>query len=381
MVGLAATLIGVVACGDDDGAVTDDDASEANTASTGDPGTTADGAAPTTAAASDGELTDVHLTLEWVVQTEFAGYYVARAKGFYQEEGIDLTIQPGGPDVNPVQLLVAGDTDIAVNAFGNALVARESGADVISIGQVFERSAFRLVSFADAGIDTAEDFAGKTVGLWGGFNPALYATAGKYDLVPDEDFTVFNQGFDMEALFSGEVDLASAMTYNEYAQALVGAGEREIAVFDFNEEGTATLENALIVTRDWAEENPDLAEGFIRATMKGWLYCRDNPEECTDVVLDEGPALPENYQLWQMNEVNKLVWPSTNGLLLLTPEMFEQTAEILQTYGVISEPATEESYDMTYRDAAAASLEGEDLFGADFAPLDLDPAVLFAEEG
>jgi NitT/TauT family transport system substrate-binding protein len=98
-------------------------------------------------------------------------------------------------------------------------------------------------------------------------------------------------------------------------------------------------------------------------------------------VLDEGPALPENYQLWQMNEVNKLVWPSTNGLLLLTPEMFEQTAEILQTYGVISEPATEESYDMTYRDAAAASLEGEDLFGADFAPLDLDPAVLFAEEG
>ena len=326
-------------------------------------------------------MTEVHLTLEWVVQTEFAGYYVAREKGYYEEEGIDLTIQPGGPDVNPVQLLVAGDTDIAVNAFGNALVARESGADVISIGQVFERSAFRLVSFADEGIETAEDFAGKTVGLWGGFNPALYATAGKYDLVPDEDFTVFNQGFDMEALFSGDVDLASAMTYNEYAQALVGAGDREIAVFDFNEEGTATLENALIVTRDWAEEHPDLAEGFIRATMKGWLYCRENAEECVDVVLDQGTALPQNYQLWQMNEANKLIWPSTNGLLLLTPEMFQQTADILETYGVITEPATEESYDMTYRDAAAASLEGEDLFGADFVPLDLDPDVLFAEEG
>ena len=329
--------------------------------------------------ATSDELTPVHLTLEWVLQAEFAGYYAALEQGYYADEGIDLTIQPGGPDVNPVQLLISGDTDIAVNAFGNALVARESGADVISIGQVFERSAYRLVSFADMGITTPEDFAGRTVGLWSGFSPSFSATVTKAGLDIDKDVTIFNQGFDMEALFSGEVDLASAMVYNEYAQALAGAGDREIAVFDFNEEGTNTLENALIVTRDWADANPQLAEGFVKATIKGWIYCRDNPQACIDIVLAAGPALPENYQTWQMNEINKMIWPSTNGVLALTPEMFQQTADILYNYDVITEPATPDSYDMSYRDAAIAELADQDLFGADFEPMNLDPNELFAE--
>lgn len=330
--------------------------------------------------ADSGEVAPVHLTLEWVTQTEFAGYYAGIDQGYYAEEGIDLTIQPGGPDVSPVQLLLAGETDIAINAFGNALVAREEGADVISIGQVFERSAYRLVSFADNGITSGDQFEGKIVGLWGGFHPSFSATMTKNGLDPEQDATIFNQGFDMNALFEGEVDLASAMVYNEYAQALAGAGDREIAVFDFNDEGTNTLENALIVTREWAEENPDLSEGFIRATIRGWIYCRENPQDCVDIVLAAGTALPENFQLWQMNEINKMIWPSTNGVLQLTPDMFNQTADILFDYEVIAERPTEESYDMSYRDRAIADFTDEDLFGTDFIPLELDPKVLFADE-
>jgi NitT/TauT family transport system substrate-binding protein len=363
LLSLLLSMAVLAACGDDDGG-----------SSAGGGGGSASGGGE----ASD-DLVPVTLTLQWVTQAQFAGYYAALDQGYYAEEGIDLTIRPGGPDVNPIQLLVSGDTDLAIQQFGQVLTSRDEGVDLISIGQNFERSAYRLLSFEDKGIETAEDFAGRTVGLWAGFQPAFSATAGKYDLVLDQDVEIFSQGFDMVALLTEQVDLASAMTYNEYAQALASAEGRALRVFDFNEEGTATLEDTIVVQRAWAEENPELAEGFVRATIRGWIYCRDNPDACIDLIIQNGAALDASFQTWQMNEVNKLIWPSTNGVLNLTPEMFEQTAEILHTYGVISEPATSDAYDMSYRDAAVASLTDEDLTGDGFTPMDLDPDELFGD--
>ena len=221
--------------------------------------------------------TKVKLTLQWVTQAQFAGYIAAKEKGYYDAAGIDLTIQPGGPDINPIQLLVSGDTDIAIQPFGNVLTARDSGADVLSIGQVFERAGYRLVSFADQNITSPEQFKGKTVGLWTGFQPAFSATAAKYGLSLDSDVTIFNQGFDMQAFLSGQIQLASAMTYNEYAQALAGAGGRALSLFDFNKDGTSTLEDTVATTKKWLDANPDTATAFLKATAQGWIYCRDNP--------------------------------------------------------------------------------------------------------
>jgi NitT/TauT family transport system substrate-binding protein len=383
--------LALTACGGDD-----DDASDSTTAATDGasaatdaPDTSAatgateapDGTdAPDGTAAADGELTPVSLTLQWVTQAQFAGFYAALDQGYYEEEGIDLDLRPGGPDVNPIQLLVSGDTDLAIQQFGSVLTSRDEGVDLISIGQVFERSAYRLLSFEDKGIETADDFKGKTVGLWAGFQPAFSATAGKHDLSLDDDVEIFNQGFDMVALLDEQVDLASAMTYNEYAQALAGADGRALRTFDFNEDGTATLEDTVATSREWAEANPELAEGFLRASIKGWDYCRDDPDACVQLIIDNGSALLENFQTWQMNEVNQLIWPSTNGAMNLTDDMFQQTADILLEYGVIKEAATTDSFDMSYRDAAVEGLSEEDLMGADYVPQDLDPDELFAND-
>ncbi len=344
-------------------------------------GTTAAGSATTAAGAkattAGGAKTKVKLTLQWVTQAQFAGYYAALEKGYYAAEGLDVTIQPGGPDINPIQLIATGDTDLAIQQFGAVLTARETGVDIVSIGQTFERGAYRLVSFKDKGLDTAASFKGKTVGLWGGFQPAFAATAGKNSLDTDKDVKIFNQGFDMVAFLDGQIDLASAMTYNEYAQALAGANGREISVFDFNKEGTATLEDTIATSKKWLTANPEAAVKFLRATAKGWIYCRDNAKDCVSLVLKNGTALPENFQTWQMNEVNKLLWPSTNGVLNLTDSMFKNTADILLNFKVLKKAADPAAVDMSFRTKAMEGITDADQKGASFKADVLDPAVLF----
>ena len=275
--------------------------------------------------------------------------------------------------------MISGNTDIAIQQFGTVLVSREAGADVVSMGQVFERGAYRLVYFDDQPISGPADWEGKVIGLWGGFQPQVSATFGKYGLAEDSDAEIFNQGFDMIAFLDGSLDLASAMTYNEYAQALAGnTSGREILLWNPQDDQTNTLEDTLATTEGWLAANPDAATKFIRATARGWIFCRDNAEACIDIVLANGTALPRDFQTWQMNEVNKLMWPSTNGIFNITDDMFNQTATILFDHGVIESQATSEAYDVTYRDEAIASLSEEDVFGNSYTPLDLDPNVLFS---
>ena len=361
---LAAGALIVAACGDDG----DDGDGVASGAGDGDGAT--------------GELTDVRLTLQWVTQAQFAGYYAALDQGFYTGEGLNVTIQPGGPDINPIQLLISGDTDVAIQPLATVMVSREDGADVVSMGQVFERSAYRLVYFDDAGIETVDDWVGKTIGLWAGFQPPVSAAMNKFGHDVEADAEVFNQGFDMVAFLDGQLDLASAMTYNEYAQALAGNdSDREILLWDPNEEGTAVLEDSLVTTETWLADNPETAQAFVRGTARGWIFCRDNPEDCIDIVLENGTALPRDFQTWQMNEVNKLIWPSTNGLLNITDDMFQGSADILFEFGVIDSEASPDAFDISVRNDALADFSDDDLFGNDFQPLDLDPFELFSGEG
>jgi NitT/TauT family transport system substrate-binding protein len=363
LLGGALGIAGMSSCGS---------SSDSTTADTATADTTASAEACTT-------LTPVKITLQWVTQAQFAGNFAAQDQGFYEDACIDLQIQPGGPDINPVQLLLTGDTDLVGVQFGAVLTARDEGADVITIGQVFERSAFSLLSFTDKGINAPEDVKGKKVALWGGFVPSFSAMAGKHGLVQDKDFTTVNQGFDVLPLLNDEVDMISAMRYNEYAQALAGAKGREITLFDFGADGTSVMEDTIATTREWVTANPDVVKNYLKATMKGWMYCRDNPDACVQIVLKNGSALQENFQTWQMNEVNKLMWPSTNGLFALTQGMFDQSAGILFESGVIKTKAVySDVVDTSVRDAAAAELASEDLNGSSFAPQTLDPAVLFA---
>ncbi|MCB0038955.1 MAG: ABC transporter substrate-binding protein [Caldilinea sp.] len=322
----------------------------------------------------------VTLQLKWVAQAQFAGYYAAQGEGFYDDECLEITINPGGPDIVPEQVVAGGQADFGINFVPSLLSAREQGTNLVNIAQVFERSAMREISWKDTGIESPADLAGKKVAVWFGGNEfELLATLAKYGIDKDTGVELIQQPFDMNLLIERQVDAAAAMTYNELAQVLETPDKDgnlytldQLNVIDFNAEGTAMLQDGVFVTEEWLADaaNQDIASRFLRASFKGWMFCRDNVDKCVDYVLEQGPALPRGHQTWMMNEVNKLIWPSTAGIGQMDAALFEQTAGIAQQYGIIANPPGEGAYVTDYAAAALEGIDG-DTMGADYQPVEV----------
>ena len=315
-----------------------------------------------------------------VAQAQFAGYYAAKAEGFYDDQCLDVTINPGGPDIVPEQVVAGGQADFGINFVPSLLSAREQGTNLVNVAQVFERSAMREISWKDTGIAGPADLAGKKVAVWFGGNEfELLATLAKYGIDKDTGVELIQQPFDMNLLLERQVDAAAAMTYNELAQVLETPDKDgnlytldQLNVIDFNAEGTAMLQDGIFVTEEWLADaaHQDITERFLRASFQGWMFCRDNAEKCVDYVLEQGPALPRGHQTWMMNEVNKLIWPSTAGIGQMDADLFAQTAEIALQYGIIQNPPSAGAFVTDHAQAALTGIEG-DTMGTDFAPLEI----------
>ncbi|VTR78579.1 ABC transporter substrate-binding protein [Cellulomonas hominis] len=337
-----------------------------------------------------GELTPVKLQLQWLTQAQFSGYYAALDQGFYEDEGLDVEIIPSGGDIVPQDALANGEVDYAIAWVPKVLGSIEQGADITDVAQIFERSATLQVSFADAGIDSVADLEGKKIGSWGYGNEwELFAGLNKAGVT---DFEIVQQAFDMNAFLAGDIDAAQAMTYNEYAQLLETenpeTGElyqpEDFSVIDWNDEGTAMLQDAIWADAGRLADDPEYAEttvAFIKASLKGWMYARDNPQEAADIVTAAGSTLGTSHQLWMTNEVNKLIWPSTSGGIgLIDEEAWDATVEMAKQTSnetgatIISADPPETAYTNEYVQQALDELtaEGEDVEGADFAPADVE---------
>ena len=328
------------------------------------------------------DLTPVRLVLKWVTQSQFAGYYAAQELGYYEEEGLDVEIIAAGVDISPLQLVSAGDAEFGINWSGGLLSARDTGEDLVIVGQIYQRSGMRLISWADNDITAPEALAGRTVGVWPGENalPA-FATLRQANLDPDnpDDVTVVGQAFDMNAFIARELDAASAMTYNELAQVLETPAEDgtfpqytldDLNVMDFNELGTAMLEDHLFARADWLAEagNEEVAVQFLRASFRGWAHCRDNPDECVQFVIDNGGGIVgAGHETWMMNEVNKLVWPSENGIGIMDETLFQQSVDVALEAGFITNEVEGEG--VSYRNDLAQ--QALDSLAEDFPDLDL----------
>jgi NitT/TauT family transport system substrate-binding protein len=281
----------------------------------------------------------VTIQLKWVTQAQFAGYYVAKAKGYYKDAGLDVTINPGGPDVAPPQVIAGGGADVIVDWMPSALASREKGVPLVNVSQTFKKSGLELTCRADTGIKSPKDFKGKTLGVWFGGNEypflAWMAKLGlKTDGSPD-GVKVIKQGFNVDPLLQKQADCISTMTYNEYWQVIdAGYKPSQLVVFKYSDEGVATLEDGLYVMEAKLKDPAFVAKmaKFVQASEKGWDYARKNDKEAAKIVLaaDTTGAQTLHHQEQMMGEIAKLLDPN-NGKL--DPKDYERTVSELLSGG------------------------------------------------
>lgn len=280
---------------------------------------------------------DVKLQLKWVTQAQFAGYYVALEKGFYEAEDLNVTILPGGPDIAPPQVMAGGGADVMVDWLPSALAAREKGLPIVNIAQPFKSSGMMLTCLKETGVSKPADLKGKTLGVWFGGNEYPFLSwMNTLELKTDgTDVTVLKQGFNVDPLLQKQAACISTMTYNEYWQVIdAGIKPEELVTFKYEDQGVATLEDGLYVLEanlaDPAFE--DKMVRFVRASMKGWKYAEANPDEAAMIVLDndETGAQTETHQKRMMGEVAKLT-AGSNGTL--DPVDFDRTVKTLMGGG------------------------------------------------
>jgi NitT/TauT family transport system substrate-binding protein len=346
--------------------------------------TGADDTAPT-----KGGLTPVKIQLQWAVQAQFAGYVEAVQQGYYKAEGLDVTLVPAGGDIVPQTQLANGAVDYAIAWAPKALASREQGAAITDVAQIFQRSGTLQISFKSNDITSVKDLKGKTVGSWGGGNEfEPYAAMTKSGLDPAKDVTVVQQGFDMNAFLSGDIKAAQAMTYNELAQVLESTNPAtgklytldDLNILDWSDLGFGMYQDGL-----WADSNKlkndkayqQQTEKVVKATLEGWIYARDHIDQTAADVVAAGSQLGASHQMWQTNEVDKLIWPSPDGIGMVDSKLWDQTVDIaLHTKNgsgatVITAKPDKDAYTNTYVKKALAELkaEGEDVTGTDFAPV------------
>lgn len=341
----------------------------------------------TTPSSSGGALVPIKLQLQWFFQAQFAGYIAAVDQGFYKEQGLDVQLLEGGVDIVPQTVLAQGKADYAVAWVPKALASREQGAGITDVGQIFARSGTYQVAWKDSGITSPAQFKGKKIGNWGFGNEfELFAGMTKAGLDPGKDVTLVQQQFDMQALLKHEIDAAQAMSYNEYAQLLEAKNPKtgklytadDFSIIDWKQNGSAMLQDAVWANTDKLSD-PNYQQQtvkFLTATIKGWAFCRDNPERCRDLVVAKGSKLGKSHQLWQMNEVNKLIWPAPGGIGVIDDAAWKQTVDISlttknQTGDTVLKKAPEGlAYTNDYINQAItqAKAAGVDVNGTSFQP-------------
>lgn len=279
------------------------------------------------------------LQLKWVTQAQFAGYYVALDKGFYAEEGLDVEINPGGPDIAPPQVIAGGGADVTVEWMPAALAARERGLPLVNIAQPFKSSGMMLTCRKDAGVASTDDFRGKTLGVWFFGNEYPFLSWMSQLGIPteggDDGVEVLKQGFNVDPILQNQAACISTMTYNEYWQVIdAGLSPDELVVFKYEDQGVATLEDGLYVLEERLDDPAfvDKMVRFVRASMKGWKYAEENVDEAVGIVLDNDAtgAATEHHQTRMMGEIAKLTAGSDGSL---DPADFERTVDTLLAGG------------------------------------------------
>jgi len=341
-------------------------------------------AAMASTASAKPSLTNISIQLQWVPQAQFAGYYAALDLGYYKAAGLNVKLLNGGPQIVPGQVVASGRAQFGVNWLTALLAARDTGTNLVDIAQVFSRSGMTELTWKSSGINSIAKMKDKKVANWlGGDQYELFAALTKNGMDPahNKGVTIVQQPFDMGLFINHQVDAASAMTYNELAQVLETKNPKtgklfqlsDLNVLKMQNVGTGMLEDNLFSTQSYlaSKAHQQIAEKVIGATLAGWIYCRDHAAQCVTFTLKAGPTLPRGHQVWMMNQINQLIWPSKDGIGIMDKASYAQTAKLLLQFGGVKKAPTAGAYRTDLAAAAVAGLkkQGMDVYGKSYKPI------------
>lgn len=295
-------------------------------------------AAPCPGAWAGNEAT-ISFIPQWLPQAQFAGYYVAYEKGFYQKRGLKVNILKGGPDFPASELLHTGQADIGTMFLTTAIVKRAKGYKFLNIGQMVQRSALMLVAKKSSGIKKPADIRNQRVGLWNA----------EFEIQPKAFFRqnglkvkIIPQNSTMNLFLRGGVALASAMWYNEYYQIiLAGINPDELTTFLLSDYGLKFPEDGIYCLESTYKKDPQRAQNFVQASLEGWQYAFKHPEEALDIVMKYTNAAQvatnRVHQRWMLSRMQDIILPPGSRIPLgcLEKKTYLQVARELKKNGLI----------------------------------------------
>ena len=296
---------------------------------------------PVNISAQQNNLDKVTLSLKWLTQCQFAGYYAALENGYYREEGIDLTIEPGGPDINSINLVESGTSDFGIKWLGDFFEARDKGFKLISIAQILQSNGLIMISKTRSGIKKPEDFIGKKIGIWFFGNEIQFYTMMNKLKIPLNSMEILPLKWSIKPFLDDKYDAVMAMTFNEYLRVLdSGYKKNEINIIDFKDYGFNFPGQVIFTKQATFDENPDLCRRMVKASLKGWRWAMQNKEKAVDIVLkdDQTGILKKNRQITQMNEITKLINYNDIPLGYHSPKHTTFVIKSLFKNGIISNP-------------------------------------------
>jgi NitT/TauT family transport system substrate-binding protein len=279
----------------------------------------------------------VSVRLKWFNQAQFAGFYVAKDKGFYDAAGLDVAVQPGGPDFPAIQMVAGGNEAFGVTSADQILVARSKGVPVVAVAVLYRKSPFVLFSLKPSGIDSAAKFSGKKVGLKVGGNEELvYRAVLKKAGVPRQSVQETVVKFDMTPLLTGQVDVWPGYVINE----VIAAREKgfDVNIIWPSDYGIDLYADTLFTTEKLLKQNPELVRRFVAATLKGWNDAVAQPEEAARITVRYGSKLSYAHELAMMKESIALLKPDAEPIGSMQPARWAALQEQLIQGGFLKEP-------------------------------------------
>lgn len=295
--------------------------------------------------------------LKWVTQAQFAGFYVAKAKGFYDAEGLDLTINAGGPNLNGETLVASNSDNFAVaGGMESLLAARAKGLPVVAIGLMLQRTPSAYVTLSTSGIKSPKDFKGKTVStFFSGAHNTLFAMLAK-ERVPQEDVKVIPQAVSLAPFLDGQVDVATVMLFNEMI-TLRNRGV-DLTVFRAEDYGVNFPNDMIMTNETTIKQRPQVVQAFLNASLRGWKYAAEHQEEALDILLKAAPGLDRKHQAAMLSEYVKLITAdrgSKDGIGVLDMERLGAVRTFQIERKAVAPVPMESAVNRTFWDAVPAA--------------------------